>query len=167
LTFLWGFVFASDVRLLDVLERRRRELLMVGLVSMTLFYAAIVGPAGRLPDGWRFMVVTVVSAYAGAGWLQALVGYARAHVRRGSPALRYATEVVYPFYIVHQTVLIALAYVLVRSPLGLWAKLMALAAGTFLGSWAIVECVRRARPLRPLFGLKMRNDAAAAGGVTP
>jgi hypothetical protein len=157
-TFLWGFVFASDRRLLDVLTRRRRELLYGAVAVAALFFGLYVSGATRnLPGPWRLPVSATVSAYFGALWIFTLVGYARAKLHRDSVRLRYATENVYPFYIVHQTVTIAAAYYVVQWPANVGLKFLGVAAATFFGSWAIVETVRRVRPLRPLFGLKLRT----------
>jgi glucans biosynthesis protein C len=158
ITFLWGFVFASNQRLLDVLTRRRRELLYGAIAIAVLFFSLYASGATRnLPATWRLFIGATVSGYFGGLWIFALVGYARAKLHRDSPRLRYATEAVYPFYIVHQTVTIAAAYYVVQWPLGVLPKLIAVAAATLIGSWGIVEIVRRVTPLRPLFGLKLRT----------
>ncbi len=57
--------------------------------------------------------------------------------------------------------MIALAYPVVRWSLGVGSKLALLVLGTFLGSWAVVEIVRRVALLRPLFGLKVRRRQVA------
>ncbi|HBY60547.1 MAG TPA: acyltransferase, partial [Solibacterales bacterium] len=110
-TFLWGFVFASDRRLLDLLTRRRREFLSLAVLMTFVFYTLRATQAGRaLPAGGQIVLGNFVSGYLGMGWIFALLGYARARLNRGSDTLRYATEAVYPFYIVHQTLTIAAGY---------------------------------------------------------
>lgn len=158
LTFLWGFVFASDRRLLDVVTRRRREFLIVAIIfTVALFTlgAIVAGMPVRQPM-LRIVLGNFVSGYMGMAWIFALIGYSRVLITAGSPALSYATEVVYPFYIVHQTITIALLYWLLPWHVGVWVKFPVIAAGTFLGSWVIVEFVRRVTPLRPLFGLRLK-----------
>jgi glucan biosynthesis protein C len=83
------------------------------------------------------------------------VGYARAYLNSGGPRLRYATEVVYPFYIVHQTVMLAILFYIVLWNASLWLKLAIVAAGTFVVTAVIVEGIRRVRVLRPFFGLRV------------
>jgi surface polysaccharide O-acyltransferase-like enzyme len=155
LTFLWGFVFASEPRLLDLVTRRRREFLMVGIAAAATFFSL---RASGVAESWspaaRNVVGNVVSGYFGMMWIFALTGYARVWITTSTPALRYATEAVYPFYIVHQTITVALVYWLARLPMGVWPKFALVAAGTFVGSWVFYEAVRRVGPLRPLFGLK-------------
>ncbi|MCC6536947.1 MAG: acyltransferase family protein [Bryobacterales bacterium] len=149
ITFLWGFVFASTPALLDLVERRRREFLYGGVIVAALFYALRLSGAA-VP----FAVGFAVNAYFGFFWIFLLVGYARARIKTGGPWLAYATEAVYPFYILHQTILVVFGYWLVQQPWSIAAKLGITMAVTFSGSWAGFELIRRSRFLRPLFGLR-------------
>lgn len=149
ITFLWGFILCSQARSLDLLTRRRREWLIGALLVTAGFYATRVGGVGGL-------VRELFSAYMGMLWIFTLVGYSRAWCTQGSATLRYATEAVYPFYIVHQTITVAMAYYLVEWNAGVPVKLAIAMAGTFSGSLAIFEIVRRVNWLRPFFGLKSR-----------
>jgi len=144
LTFLWGFVFASDRRLLDVITRRRREFLAVGLLLTVVLF----GPRPRGAAG------TVVSGYYTMAWILTLLGFARVTVTAPSAALRYANEAVYPFYIFHQTITVALVALLAPVQAGVALKWMLAASGTFVGSWLAYEGIRRLGPLRPLVGLR-------------
>ena len=150
LTFLWGYLFATERRLLELVTRRRHELLVAAIAIAVVFftYRAVATP--------RFAIWTVLSAWFAMVWVLALVGQARALVTRRTRLLAYANDAVYPFYIVHQTITVALVYALVDVDLGVWPKLALATAGTFAGSLAIYELVRRVVPLRPLFGLKLR-----------
>jgi surface polysaccharide O-acyltransferase-like enzyme len=156
IVFLWGFLFASERRLLELVTRRRRELLAAGLAAAVAFYAV------RFGSGTRFLISTAITAYFGMMFVLAMVGFARAWITSGSPLLRYTSEAVYPFYIIHQTVTVVLVYALAPVALGLWSKLALVAAGTFLGTWLLYEVIRRVPPLRPLFGLKLARATAPA-----
>ena len=155
ITFLWGFVFASELRLLDLLTRRRREFLIGGIAMAVVFFAMRAsGVARDWPRVAQIVIGNVVSGYFGMFWIFALAGYARAKVRTGGPALRYATEAVYPFYILHQTVTIALGYYVVQWAMPVALKFAIVAAGTFAGTWLLYEAARRVPPLRPLLGMR-------------
>ena len=96
----------------------------------------------------------VPTGFLTLGIVLAVLGFARAHIQRGGPWLTYANEAVYPFYIVHQTITVAVVYAMLPLTIGVWPKLAVAAGSTFAGSWLIFELVRRVRILRPLFGLK-------------
>lgn len=155
LTFLWGFVIASNRPFLDLITRRRREFAILGILVAAVFFASRgTGLTAGWPPEARMWYGNLVSSYYGMTWVFALLGYARTYLNRSSPALSYATEAVYPFYIFHQTITVAAVYYLIPVPIGVWPKVALAATFTVLGSWALVQLVRRVKPLRPLFGLK-------------
>ncbi len=156
LTFLWGFIFASDRRLLDIVTRRRREFLLLGIAIAAAFFS-IRATAPALPPVVSLITGNLISGYFGMAWIFALIGYARAKIMKGSAVLRYMNEGVYPFYIIHQTIAVAIVYQVIRWQMGVWPKFAVVAAGTVAGSWLFFEIVRRVTPLRPLFGLRLRN----------
>lgn len=167
LTFLLGFIVVSEVRLLDLITRRRREFVSVAIVLTAMFFGLRAsGVVGAWPTDARILYGAFIIAYLRLTWIFALVGYARATITRSSAALSYANEVVYPFYIVHQTLVIAAGYYVVQTSFALPVKLGIVVAATFTGGLLIVEVVRRVPPLRPLFGLKTFS-ARQQGLVAP
>ncbi|WP_029905153.1 acyltransferase family protein [Prevotella sp. 10(H)] len=91
-------------------------------------------------------------------WILAIIGYSAAYLNRPSKKLTYANEAVYPFYILHQTVLIALGYYLMNVDMGFFPKFLIMVTGTFGICWIIYEFgIRRYAWIRPLFGLKPKT----------
>lgn len=155
ITFLWGFIFASERRLLDILQRRRNEFLYLGIALVVMFYGLrVFGLAKAWPPVWRGLTMELVSTYLGMAWIFALVGYARAMITGPGRWLTYATKAVYPFYIVHQTITVALVFYIVQWNWPIGPKLALTVAGTFIGSLCAVELIRRTPITRLLFGLK-------------
>lgn len=142
LTFCWGFVFASNERLLDLVQRRRFEFFWIGVAATALFFTSN-GFARELG-----------SSYMGFAWIMTLVGFARQWVRADSASLRYATEAVFPFYIAHQTITVAMVYWMRNGEAAVISKWLLAVAATFAGSTAVFEIVRRVSLLRPFFGLR-------------
>ena len=159
--FLLGFLIASERRILDLVTRRRFELLLVGTTCAAAYFAAIAtGFTNGWPDDIRALFwagvggVVVPTGFLTMGIVLAVLGFARRHIKRGGPWLSYANEAVYPFYIVHQTITVAVVYWMLPLTIGVLPKLAIAAGSTFVGSWLIFELVSHVRLLRPLFGLK-------------
>lgn len=162
LTFSWGYVIASSRDFLDLITRRRREFLLVGLGVAEVFVGAVwAGLTEGEPKGAVLWFLTAVNALYATTWVLALIGYARAKITKPTRGLAYATEVVYPFYIFHQTVAIAVVYLVIPWHWDVWPKFALVASATFAGSWVLVEIVRRIPPLRPSFGLKAVHRVAS------
>ncbi|WP_440958379.1 acyltransferase family protein [Oceanicaulis sp. LC35] len=97
--------------------------------------------AGRVLYAWS-MIVT-------------LLGLARRFLNTDGPVRRYLTEAIFPVYILHQTITVAAGYALTRMGLDVWTEFVLLTLITYAGSFAGFEIIRRIKPLRPLFGLKL------------
>ncbi len=131
------------------LRRLRRVALALAVVLFALFVglrSSVAGLPARL----------AADAYLWAS-LVAVLGWAHHTLNRPWPWLRWANESVYPWYVLHQTLIIVLAVALAPWALGPVAEPAVLVAGTVLGCWLITDgLVRRVNPLRALFGLKPR-----------
>jgi peptidoglycan/LPS O-acetylase OafA/YrhL len=94
--------------------------------------------------------------YAVKQWapIVALLGFARLHLsHRDGAARRWLTEGIFPFYIVHQTVIVAAACWLAPAHLPLLLEALLLVTLTVVACVLGFEISRRVAWLRPLFGL--------------
>jgi glucan biosynthesis protein C len=67
--------------------------------------------------------------------------------------------VIMPFFLFHQAVIIAIAYVVVQWDAGILPKLVVVVLGSFVVSLGLSELlVRRINPVRALFGMKPRTN---------
>jgi glucans biosynthesis protein C len=163
LTFLWGFIIASNRGFLDLLTQRRREFMILGFAFAALFfYLHGTGVSRNWPAPPRDIFHELVNSGYAVTWIFGLLGYARAYVTRPGRWLGYATEAVYPFYIFHQTITVAAVYYLAPKPLGVGPKLLLVMSATFGVSWLLFEIVRQVKFLRPFFGLKAETSSGAA-----
>lgn len=89
-------------------------------------------------------------------WIITIFGFAAQYLNKESSIVKYRNEAVYPFYIIHQTITVAIGFWLMNISMPLFSKFVIMIIGTFGGSWLFFEGVKRVRFLRPLFGLKNR-----------
>jgi glucan biosynthesis protein C len=93
-------------------------------------------------------------------WLLALVGLGRKYLRFENRFLNYANEGSYPFYILHQTVIVLFAYLIFRWSWGIAPKYILLTTISLVTTVLVYELVRSNRPTRFLFGMKGAKRAA-------
>jgi glucan biosynthesis protein C len=184
---LYGYVIASDARFEGVLRRARRFGLALGLVATV----GLVVWAAALSDSTAFRNggvpgLSALQALAGWLWIVAIVGFAGSFVagRSGRPAARvgsqsagserraqrtarYANEAVLPFYLLHEPVIVAAAWIIIRWDVPIVVKYAALVIVSLVGTLALYEgIVRRFRVSRFLFGMKVApKSAGRAPGV--
>ena len=85
----------------------------------------------------------------------------------GNKWLQYGQEALLPFFVVHQPVIIVIAYFVVQWDGGLVPKLLVLVLGAFAVSLGLYQFViRRIGPLRAMFGMKSRRLEAQAVAVS-
>lgn len=93
--------------------------------------------------------------------IAAVLGWGHRYLNRPFRWLPYAREAVFPWYILHQSVLLAMAYWLIPLKLGPVLEPTLVLLGTVGGCAALHEWVIRRTPwLRPLFGLDAKPRAA-------
>lgn len=93
----------------------------------------------------------------------AAIGYAHRYLAgRDGPMRRYMTDAIFPFYIIHQTVIVAAGFYLNRLGLPLALEAAILITLTLLACAATYEIARRIGVLRPLFGLRMKAGATSS-----
>ncbi len=171
-----GYLIASDRRFETAMRRERRPALACALVAT----AALLAWAGVLHGpsldamtgaarGWGFL-----QGVAGWLWIGSILGFAGSLVDRrtwgstvtdgSSPtndqprwrsAAKYANEAVLPFYVLHEPIIVATAWVIVRWNASILGKYVALVFVSFVGTLALYEVfVRRFRFARLMFGMK-------------
>ncbi|MDO5506308.1 MAG: acyltransferase [Pseudoxanthomonas suwonensis] len=110
--------------------------------------------AGHVPWG---MIERAARALYTCTALLAILGWASTWLDRPFRWLRWANEAVYPCYILHQSVLVVLAYWLIPLQLGPWIEPTLIIAGTFALCLLLFAGIRRMALLRPMFGLPARG----------
>jgi glucans biosynthesis protein C len=156
--FVGGFVLAAEPGVLRAVGRHWRSALASGIAASAglLAFAWPGNVLERLPSPRSAGGVLLWGAFAAAGWcwLVALLGAARSLTPRSSPALAHTARLVYPFYVLHQPLVVAAAFVAVQWSAGIAAKLAAVSACSFVATVAACELAARWGPTRALVGLR-------------
>jgi len=156
--FVYGWCLArSDALWAELLRLRKPALgLALGLGAIYLALVLQFKSNEEVSTATQWLIWTLRNLYVWAT-LCAILGWSYALLNRPFRWLPRATESVYPWYMLHQTLIILLAVVLAPLALGPVAEPAVLVAGTALGCWLITDgLVRRFNALRLLFGLKPR-----------
>ena len=157
LLFLLGVGLGAQPQHLARLQALRWPALVLALLCWAGIeaYLGHVTRTGVAPEGLRALQRV---AYAALQWsaIVAALGFAHRHLNTDHPWRARLSEAVFPVYLVHQTVIIVAAMVLMPRalPVGLEAAGLVLLA--FAGSAAFWWLARSTGPLRPWLGLPRR-----------
>ncbi|MEJ8801855.1 acyltransferase family protein [Pontibacter sp. H249] len=92
-------------------------------------------------------------------WLMTILGFAMQHLNIKNKYLVQANEMVYPFYILHQTIIVALGFYLREVQLSVGTKFTLMSLGTFVLCFILVRYViKQVNWLRVPFGLKPKTQ---------
>ncbi len=154
--FLTGFLIGSSLGLQERIRQLRRTSLACGLLAMVVAFGLFATVGGTLTPGTP-SYAAIFATRSMASWflVLAIIGFGLQRLQRRTPFLDYANEGVLPFYILHQTVLVIIAFFVVRWAIPDLTKWAIIAVSSFA---LIVGCyeylVRRNNVLRFLFGMK-------------
>ena len=158
--FLFGYSIGSRSEAwIQAFVRLRKNALVLGIIAASayLFYFTwydVWFPETN-PAWYVYVPMRSVRSFNGLLWLVVLVGFSATYLNFTNRFLRYANELVYPFYIVHQSLMMIIGYYILLQPWNIIAKFGTITLGTYFGTWLCVEIIRKVNVLRPLFGLKL------------
>jgi len=159
--FLFGFLLLKGGATAAECIRLRRWALALFLAAFMAFaaYAWVYRAEDATPPEALRAVMRIVYAVDQWAAIVTVLGYGALHLTRDTPLLRTLTEAVFPFYIVHQTIIVVAGHHLATLQLPALAEGLLLVAITAAGCWLAYELSRRSGPLRPLFGLAHRKHS--------
>jgi peptidoglycan/LPS O-acetylase OafA/YrhL len=167
LFFLFGFVLAADVRFREAM---RRDAVIAAVVGVAVFAAgmplflAVDEPFTELTP--LAMGARALFGVAGWCWVTAILGLLDRRRRRPAPdpaqppsrkarAYAYLGAAVLPLYILHQPIVVAVAYHVVRWDASIPVKYLAIVAASLALTVAAYDLlVRRTAVTRFLFGMR-------------
>jgi peptidoglycan/LPS O-acetylase OafA/YrhL len=161
LFLLSGFLCIANPLFMDSLERNRRMALAMAFLSILLINYLRWNQLEpwKLMNNWRqhwqtyaYLALQALCAWV---WVFTAVGYGKKYLNRKHKALDYINQAVYPFYILHQTVIVIIVYYVVKTSDGIGMKYLFTVLVTFVLSMCIYHVfIRPFALMRLLFGMK-------------
>ena len=176
LFLLPGFICIAQPAFMDSLERNRRTSLALAFLSLiAVNYLRwnnqepwdVIADWKTAPRTYAYMAVRGILAWS---WVLTAIGYGKRYLNRRHRILDYLNQAVYPFYILHQTVIVILVYYIVQTPETIGMKYVFTVAATFVLTMGIYHLfIRPYAVTRFLFGMKPLPPAPPSpkAGVEP
>lgn len=157
--FISGILFASSKIFWANLKKFRHFHLISFIISTLLFYGYYFIPNNILEPyltlSIRWDIWYALCSLLGWCFVLTILGYGQVYFNKPSLNLKRMNEAIYPFYILHQTVIVIFAYYIIQLDLNIPAKFIILLISSFL----IIVVIYRFfiypfRVMRVLFGMK-------------
>jgi hypothetical protein len=159
--FVLGFVLYAHEEFRRAI-RRDGAILAVMVIASTVAWAYLALTTESLdlesaPRTLREFLIWTAVTVNGWSWTTFVLFIGMRYLSFSNKRLQYGQEAVLPFFLLHQPVIVAIAFYVVQWRVGIPVKLLTVVIGSFVGTLGIYELViRRIGPLRPLFGMKAR-----------
>ena len=155
--FAIGWLLRVRPALFAAIARCWRAGLAIGLTAFAFVAWAEWNWPGAMPAP-HWLSVPFAAARLVQGWatIVALVGIADAYGNRDHPWRTTLAEAVFPFYIIHQTIIVVTGWYLLRAGVGALASFAILLVATVTGCWLFYAIGRSIGWLRPLIGLQRK-----------
>lgn len=154
-----GFLIISSELTQQAIIRQRRIFLALALAS-TMSVPLVATWIEQEIDIGRYTVIMILVGTLIWSSILAVVGYGMRYLTGNHRLLAYANEAVLPIYILHQPLILIIGYFVVALALPIPVKYLIIATLALGSCLALYEYgIRRAIPLRRLFGLKARPRA--------
>lgn len=161
--FLFGFALARSGPAMAGFVRWWKPAAVLAVASYA-FGAGIelAYPGNQYPPRWLGELMLVAHQLQSWATVAALIGLAERYLNRDAAIRPMLTEAVFPFYLIHQTVIVVGEFALKPFGLGAAAEFAILVPITVAGCLAFYLIGREANWLRPLIGLR-RWSAGSTG----
>ena len=161
--FIFGYILIADERFTRAIKRDWWIHLILGIVCTLFFFSVSAG----VPV-WDWLVspgtVWFYISWTAWGinswcWSMFMMYIGMRYLDNTNHWLQYSREASYPFYFVHQPVIIFFAFYVVQWKVNLLIKLLVVVIGSFAGSLGLYELlVRRNNVVRTMFGMKPKKE---------
>ncbi|MFC1879633.1 acyltransferase family protein [Chloroflexota bacterium] len=161
LFFILGYILITEERFTQAIRRDWLLHLIVGIACMSFFifmpvYDWIGSPA--TPGFYLSWSLHAINSWC---WTMFIFYIGMRYLDFTNKSLHYAREASYPFFFIHQPMIIFIAFYAVQWQVPLSVKLLAVVIGSLVISLGCYELfIRRINPVRALFGMKPRKSKA-------
>ncbi len=162
LFFLMGIICYSIPALWSAIGANRKYLLVVMLISLIPFYACYFHFRQLIILPWIMDTVEtifdVTSIFVSWFTVITIIAYGQHYLHKPHPWLSKISEGLYPFYILHQSVIIAIGYYVCQWNWSIAAKYWMICLLTLISCVSFyILLIRPFNTMRFLFGLKMKK----------
>jgi peptidoglycan/LPS O-acetylase OafA/YrhL len=167
---LIGWFAAKSFGFWDGVRRLLKPAIGMALGLMAVLFVARLNRHLVMADDNLVILVSALRIIFMWVAIVAMLGLAQRFLNHKGRVLSFLTEAVFPYYILHQTIIVVVGFAVGGMLLPVWLEAGIIVAATVIGCVVLTEAIKRMPPLRPLFGLPARagkDRSARAIAVTP
>jgi len=156
--FIIGYVFMTQRKFTELARKHTFIFLNIGILitAITAYVKSNfpeLDPNNSLSLALMWAVVSCIGTYS---WVMFLFGLSQRKLNFNHKLLNSLNVGILPFYILHQTVIIAIGYYIIKMDLNIFSKFSIILSLSLAITIGLYQIIRRIKFLRTLFGMKNR-----------
>lgn len=152
--FVLGYMVYSDEYYLNILDKVKGRFLIFTIVLLPTYVILLLNIRYFITGLTADIIMVIIKNLLLIITLVCIVGYGRKYLNKESRILKYLNKASFPVYILHQTVLITVAYFIVPLSLTLVFKVILIIALTIIFTFGLYEIIKRIKGIRFFLGIK-------------
>ena len=151
--FMAGFMLLSNKNIIESIRRQKNHYLVEAAIATTMMFASphLFADESAIDLAWG-----ISSIFLAWSCGLAAIGYAKQYLNRDTRFRKVANEAIYPFYLLHQPVILILGFFLIKIEMPDFVRFLILTVSSFGISCALYWLlVRPFNVTRVVFGMKL------------
>jgi len=161
--FLAGFMLLSNKNIIESIRKQRKLYLIEAAIATASMFLLPDLFADASAAELAYGISSIILAWSCG---LAAIGYARHYLNRDSSFRKVANEAIYPFYLLHQPVILILGFLLIKIEMADFPRFLILIVSSFGVTWAMYwYLVRPFNFTRVIFGMKPQKRKVKHAGM--
>ena len=149
--YFYGYALALDKEFKTTIEKHAVPAIIVGVISAT----GLGLTAFLFPNQPLFLFLAALYAWS---WLIALFTLGSKYLNKNNKARKYLNELVLPFYILHQTLILVIGFFVIPLDFLIITKYVIIGVSAFVAASLLLIVIREENTLRFLFGMRIKKE---------
>jgi len=148
--YIIGFLLASDKEFKQSIDNHGRIALIIGIISTVLLLVVTI----FFFNEFLFWILGLTYVWS---WLIVILGLGSKHLNFNRKSRKFLNDIVMPFYVLHQTIIVIFGFFIVQTSLIIILKYLIISIVSFAIIIALVLIIREVNVLRFLFGMSLKK----------
>jgi len=148
--YIIGFFLASNKLFKESIEKHRLAALIIAIVTMILLFIERFFILNDL----LFWILGLIYAWSG---ILVILGIGSKHLNFNHKSRRFLNDIVMPFYILHQSVIVIIGFFVVQLDFIIFAEYLIISTVSFVIVMGLVMIIRKVNILRFLSGMSLKK----------
>ncbi|HMP99931.1 MAG TPA: acyltransferase family protein [Cyclobacteriaceae bacterium] len=162
--FLFGMICYSEVKIWNSFKTNRKTILISAIIVLMPFYTIYLSFRGLLVLPFERQVLgtvfDVLATFVAWFWVAAVIAYGQQYLNKEHKFLQHINEGLYPFYILHQTIIIWIGFYICQLNWSVTVKFWLVSLLTLITCILIyLFLIRPVSAMRVLFGMKPKSNS--------